>query len=387
MNISETIKRLRTMRTVQMPAFTRNGTGRLELFDGYSPNPGRLDAHIYVPETLQAQAPLVVVLHGCTQTAVDYDTGSGWSHLADELGFALLFPQQTRRNNPNLCFNWFNPSQARRDKGEAASIRHMIEAMVKNHGLNREKIFVTGLSAGGAMTSVMLAAYPEVFAGGAIIAGLPFASANTIPEAFASMQGQNNPGVEELQQRLKNASPHEGPWPKISIWHGTSDPTVHPSNVDMIVGQWLAAHDVPETAASSDIVDGFPRRLWKDSRGREVIEEFSISGMGHGTPRHNEDGGAAGPYMLDMGISSTRHIARFWGLLDKNDSISRAARSHTLTSKSKLAAQSIPVLPPVAAPARIRHEDANSAPKPVRGLYVDVSKTINDALRAAGLMK
>ncbi|TIL83807.1 MAG: PHB depolymerase family esterase, partial [Mesorhizobium sp.] len=116
---------------------------------------------------LPEAAPLVVVLHGCTQTAAGYDDGSGWSQLADQEGFTLLFPEQQRANNPNLCFNWFVPGDTKRNGGEALSIRQMIGAVVVEYGLDRKRIFITGLSAGGAMTSVMLACYPEVFAGGA----------------------------------------------------------------------------------------------------------------------------------------------------------------------------------------------------------------------------
>ena len=99
-------------------------------------------------------------------------TAPAGRHLADLHGFAVLFPEQQRANNANLCFNWFVPEDIRRDSGEALSIRQMIEAMVVAHGLDRSRIFVTGLSAGGAMASAMLATYPEIFAGGAIIAGL-----------------------------------------------------------------------------------------------------------------------------------------------------------------------------------------------------------------------
>jgi poly(hydroxyalkanoate) depolymerase family esterase len=100
------------------------------------------------------------VLHGCTQTAAGYDHHSGWSKLADDAGFALLFPEQQRANNPNLCFNWFLPQNTTRDSGEALSIRQMIETMVVASDLDRTRIFVNGLSAGGTMAAAMLATYP-----------------------------------------------------------------------------------------------------------------------------------------------------------------------------------------------------------------------------------
>ena len=127
------------------------------------------------------------MLHGCTQTAAGYDIGAGWSTLADRYGFALLFPEQRQANNQKLCFNWFEAGDIARDRGEPLSIRQMIERMVRDHGIDEQRIFVTGLSAGGAMTGVMLATYPEVFAGGAVIAGLPYGSATSVKDAFEAM--------------------------------------------------------------------------------------------------------------------------------------------------------------------------------------------------------
>ena len=225
-NISDTIRRLRAH--LSMPqGSVANRTDRLTDLPDFGTNPGMLRARIYVPANLADNAPLVVVLHGCTQSAAGYDQGSGWSALADLHGFAVLFPEQQRANNANLCFNWFVPEDTRRDSGEALSIRQMVEAMVVAHGIDRRRIFVTGLSAGGAMASVMLATYPDVFAGGAIIAGLPYGSAATIPEAFDRMRGHGGPSDQALQTLLRGASDHDGPWPTISVWHGTADLTVN----------------------------------------------------------------------------------------------------------------------------------------------------------------
>src|SRR4030095_10249009 len=168
---------------------------------------------IYLPTGLKSGAPLVVVLHGCTQSAAIYDHGSGWSHLADRHGFALLFPEQQRANNMNLCFNWYLPGDASRGVGEVESIRQMIATMVEKTDLDPARIFVTGLSAGGAMASAMLAAHPEMFAGGAIIAGLPFGSADTLGEALTSMNAPVKASDKALGDAVRSASTHSGPWP------------------------------------------------------------------------------------------------------------------------------------------------------------------------------
>ena len=114
------------------------------------------DVHLRA-EKCSAAPALVVVLHGCTQTAAGYDLGAGWSTLAERYGFVLLLPEQTPANNPKTCFNWFLPGDTARDRGEALSIRQMIEKTIGAHGVDRKRVFITGLSAGGAMTAAMLA--------------------------------------------------------------------------------------------------------------------------------------------------------------------------------------------------------------------------------------
>ena len=296
---------------------SHNQNGRLSDLNDFGSNPGALNAKIYIPENLPADAPLVVVLHGSDQTAPEYDTGAGWSEIADQYGIALLFPEQQRVNNLMLGFNWFEPEDDHRDAGEPLSILHMVERVVADHGIDRRRIFITGLSSGGAMTSVMLAAYPEIFAGGAIIAGLPYGSADTLPAALLRMKGLGSPTAQELETRLRNASVHEGPWPTLSVWHGSGDRTVAPSNAHAILEQWRALHDLEKRPSRTHTVNGYPRRVWSDAEGRELIEAYSITGMDHGTPlkTHGENSyGSSGDYMLEVNISSTRHIADFWGL-------------------------------------------------------------------------
>jgi poly(hydroxyalkanoate) depolymerase family esterase len=301
---------------------SRSGIGgvapdRLSDMTDFGSNPGALSARFYVPAGMAAGAPLVVVLHGCTQTAGGYDHGAGWSQLADELGFALLFPQQERANNPNLCFNWFSPVDARRGSGEALSIHQMIVAMRARHRIDSDRIFVTGLSAGGAMASIMLATYPEVFAGGAIIAGLPFGAARSVTDAFARMRGDGYPSDAELAAAIRHASGHKGPWPRISVWQGGGDQTVAPSNAERIVASWRILHGLPDEPTQRSVTGSVRHECWSNGDGEAVLEAYNIAGMGHGTPlRTTGPGGcgASGPFMLDVGLSSTRQIAQFWDL-------------------------------------------------------------------------
>ena len=352
-------------------------SGRLALIDDFGDNPGDLRGFAHVPRDLPRGAPLVVVLHGCTQDAASYDRGSGWSALADEQGFALLYPEQQRGNNPNNCFNWFRPGDARRGRGEAASIRQMVAAMVAAHGLDEARIFVTGLSAGGAMTSIMLAAYPDVFAGGAVIAGLPFAVANSVPEALTRMRSAGEIDGDALGALVADASPHDGPWPTLSVWHGTADATVSPDNGAAVVEQWRGLHGA--VAGNSETVDGHRRDVWRDAAGREVIERYTIGGLGHGTPigTVGDDGnGAAGPHMLEAGINSTRRIASFWGIIVQPGIAARVEAA-------------VVALVPKAAPVRAEppvfaRRTHRPAPHP---RLAGVAEIIDKALRSAGLLR
>jgi poly(hydroxyalkanoate) depolymerase family esterase len=295
----------------------------------FGKNPGNLRMFIHVPNRLPSMAPLVVALHGCNQTADEYDRGTGWSALADRLGFAVVYPQQQPANNPKNCFSWFSPGDTTRDSGEAGSIRQMVAHAVTAFGVDQDRVFVTGLSAGGAMASVMLATYPEVFAGGAIIAGLPYGSARSVQQAFDAMFTDQVHSANALGNRMRKASGYRGPWPKISIWHGTADPIVKPSNSEHILAQWTDIHGLSPAPSFEETIGGHPRRVWTDASGNAVIESFRINGMAHGVPlgaaEDENNHGIAGPFFLDAGIFSTHHIVGFWRLAEGLAETSRVA--------------------------------------------------------------
>ncbi len=327
-------------------------------------NPGNLRGRSYAPKGLKGPAPLVVVLHGCTQNASVYDHGSGWSTLADRHGFVLLFPEQQRANNSMLCFNWFSSDHTQRGMGEAASIRSMIEEMKRTHAIDPARIFVTGLSAGGAMASVMLATYPEVFAGGAILAGLPYGCASDVTEAFQCMGGRARCHAAELGLKVRRASPHVGPWPRVQVWQGGADHTVVPANADAIVQQWVNVHGLGPEPDREDEVAGYPRRAWFGGAGTPVIEQYAITGMANGVPLASggEDPlGSAGAHMLDVVLSSTLRIAAFFGI----------APEEQKTSVAPSATATLPLPPSIGSSA------FGNGPKQI----------IEKALKAAGLMR
>jgi poly(hydroxyalkanoate) depolymerase family esterase len=363
---------------------------------GFGTNPGSLRMFSYVPENLPQASALVVVLHGCGQTAAGYDLGAGWSTMAKRYGFALLMPEQQSSNNAQGCFNWFNPEDVARDSGEAASIRQMIARMAGDAGIDARRIFVTGLSAGGAMTTVMLATYPELFAGGAVIAGLPFGVATNVREALNGMYQSSSRTAGELGDLVRNASHHRGPWPKLSVWHGSADRTVNPANADQIVKQWLDVHHLPSAPMSEGIVDGYPRQVWWNADGETTVESYTITDMAHGTPLgvadNDERYGAQGAFLIEAGISSSYHIANFFGLTQWIHQPKEATKA--ATEAPKQTAQSIPVASPSTMPdlsqvlwpltTLHRHPEP---PREPRRRAIDVGAVITRALTAAGLMK
>lgn len=250
---------------------------------GFGSNPGALQMFEYVPDGLPDGGPVVVALHGCTQDAAGYGRGTGWIGLADRLRFKLVLPQQVFSNNFNKCFNWFQSGDTTRGSGEAESIAQM----VRWAGGNRT--YVTGLSAGGGMAAVMLAAHPELFAGGGVVAGLPYGCAASMMEAFSCMNPGKDLTPEQWGDKVRAAGSPSGARAPVSIWHGTADYTVAPANLRELGEQWT---DVGAT-----------------------VDTHAITGMGHGQPVAPGNGcGQAGAYFLDVGVCAAGELAAKWGL-------------------------------------------------------------------------
>ncbi|MFL1463149.1 alpha/beta hydrolase family esterase [Roseococcus sp. DSY-14] len=276
----------------------------LERMTGLSPNPGALDGWALVPPGARA---LAVVLHGCRQDARGFARGTGWEALARQQGFALLLPDQNGPNNPWRCFNWFDPARA---AAEAASILAMVRQLQAAHGLRQ--VFVAGLSAGGAMAARLLATAPGVFAGGAVVAGLPFGAASDAEQALAAMRDGAPEPAGGWAAPVRAAAAHEGPWPRVQVWQGLADGVVNPANAQALLAQWLGLHGITWAPRGAVRVDGAHRLTWHDEAGRPAVESWTLEGLDHGVPIGA--GGVPGPFLLDCGCHSTWHIAAGWGL-------------------------------------------------------------------------
>jgi poly(3-hydroxybutyrate) depolymerase len=234
----------------------------------------------------------------------------------------------------------------------------------------------------------MLATYPEVFAAGAVIAGLPFGVASNLRQALDGMFHSPERPARALGDLVRQATPHNGPWPRMSVWHGTADRTVNPGNANEIVKQWLDLHDLPQPPMAETVVDGYPRQAWWNKDGETVVESYAITDMAHGTPLGIADNehryGAEGAFLIEAGISSSYHIAEFFGLTDWNRASAPAPKAVTKPA---------PALSPAPHLARSIRK-AEAAPKPKKAARKDEAKrgldlgaVITRALTAAGLMK
>ena len=273
-------------------------TGPAEVSD-FGSNPGQLAMFMHVPSGAPALgAPLIVLLHGCGQAAIAFARETGWTALSERLGVPLVLPEQAGENNHGRCFNWFQPTHVRRGSGEAQSIRQMVRSAVQRFGSDPKRIFIAGLSAGGAMTAAMLAAYPDVFAAGAVAAGLPVGAANSTSEALRRMAeagpSRSPAGLADLVRRAAPAG-FPGPWPRLSIWHGDSDRVVDPANARLLAEQWSALHGLASTEVTIE-PSGGRREVWGQSK-LPAVELWTLPGQPHVWPS-----------------DAANRITCFWGL-------------------------------------------------------------------------
>jgi len=292
------------------------GPGALTMVDNFGANPGGLSMLTYAPRGLRAGAPLVVLLHGCGQEAAPFASASGWMALADRVGLALVLPTQSANNNRQRCFNWFRPDQVARGQGEAQSIRAMVADAVRRFDCDRGAVFVAGLSAGAAMAVSMLAAYPDVFAAGASIAGLPVGAASGVASALSRMAqaGPQDRSAEAWAAQVRQAAPsgYRGPWPRLSIWHGALDSVVDPANAGLLADQWRALHGL-EGAPATVTDHGLARQQVWGAGSKPAVERWTVAAMPHGYPVAVGASHASGVVVV-AGVSATDLIARFWGL-------------------------------------------------------------------------
>ncbi|NYZ61281.1 extracellular catalytic domain type 1 short-chain-length polyhydroxyalkanoate depolymerase, partial [Luteimonas deserti] len=221
--------------------------------------------------------PLLVMLHGCTQSPDDFATGTRMNALADAHGVLVAYPEQTARDNGSRCWNWFRREDQQRGRGEPALLAAVVEDIASRRGVDRSRVYVAGLSAGAAMAVILGRTYPEVFAAVGAHSGLPYAAAQDVPGAFAAMQGRGAP----------RSRPDAGPSVPTIVLHGTADRTVQAGNGEAIVDDALAAHAgggaLRKDVADARMLNGrqVTHIVYAGADGRAPVEHVVIQGAGH----------------------------------------------------------------------------------------------------------
>jgi poly(hydroxyalkanoate) depolymerase family esterase len=281
----------------------------------FDENPGNLSASYFSPEIKSSS--LVVLLHGCDQEGEELAKQSGLLGLAKKHGFALLMPQQSLDNNIKRCFNWYSANDYTKDVGENLSIKNMIITLKQQ--LGSERIYILGLSGGGAMASSMLVNYPELFNAGAIVAGIPFPCADGLITAISCMKNGPSQTTAELTLLVNNLAPQRTMWPKISVWTGKNDAIVNPLNSTGLAQHWASLSGVITKPSVTDL-QGYTLIEWKNKQKETQVELILVANRGHGIMVNpNEvNGGVVADYLLESPISTAKHIIDFWQLPTMN---------------------------------------------------------------------
>ncbi len=302
-------------------AATSANAATMTAVTSFGDNPGALAMYEYVPDNLPSGRPVVVVLHGCTQMASAM-VNAGWNKLADEHQFAVVYPEQSADNNPVRCFNWAgeygDTANLERGKGENESVLSMIDTMIAKHGSDPKRVYIVGFSAGAAFVAVMLATWPERFAAGSIMSGVPYRCATTVNGAYSCQSPGVTKTAAEWGDLVRAAAPAPSSWPRVQIWHGSTDTTVKTMNEDELVKQWTDVFGTDTTPDAMETIGPAMRKQYK-AGSKVVVETYLVSNMGHAVAIGNEGSETCpttlGAYFSDMKICSTVRAAEFFGLL------------------------------------------------------------------------
>jgi len=287
------------------------GKGRF-ISAAYTNRAGTRSYKLYIPSGYkQEPLPLVIMLHGCTQNPDDFANGTGMNTLAEENNCFVLYPAQAKEHNGSQCWNWFQPGDQRRDHGEPSIIADMTREVSRTYKVDTSRVYVAGLSAGGAMAAVLAATYPELYAAVGIHSGLPYGVAHDLPSAFAAMKRHKSKGA------MPKVSPKSAPAldktvPAI-VFHGDRDTTVHPVNGDQVLTQCVPI--AGERDARIDTHKGtspngrsYTKTVVKNDQGNVVAEKWVIHGAGHAWA----GGSNKGSYTDPKGPSASAEMLRFF---------------------------------------------------------------------------
>lgn len=291
----------------------------------FSNEAGTRSYKVYVPAAVtDAPRAMIVMLHGCTQSADDFAAGTRMNRLADEHGFVVVYPEQAAHANPSRCWNWFKPEDQVRGAGEPSLIAGIVREAAQRHGVDLRRIFVAGLSAGAAMAVVMGETYPELFAGIGAHSGLPYGSAYDVPSALAAMKGGRSglPGLKNLAGTARTPTRKAVQAVPVIVFHGDRDHTVQQTNGQHIVKQAQEARAAQAGGATQSVgtqagvASGgrrYSRSVHVDEAGQACIEDWTLHGAGHAW----SGGHASGTYTDGSGPDASAEMVRFFMALPR----------------------------------------------------------------------
>ena len=275
----------------------------------FSNRAGTRPYKLYVPSLYEGQpVPLIVMLHGCTQSPDDFAAGTRMNAAAEEHNCLVVYPAQTRAANMSKCWNWFSVGDQQRDRGEPSLIAGITREVMDRYSVDPRRVYVAGLSAGGAAAAIMGDAYPDLYAAIGVHSGLACGAASDLPSAFAAMrQGKN--GLGHRTNARSDASQGRRVVPAI-VFHGDRDTTVHPCNGDEVVAQSTLAMSLETRVEEGRVTGGHPyrRSLQADTNGETLLEHWLIHGAGHAW----SGGSPAGSYTDPRGPDATKEMVRFF---------------------------------------------------------------------------
>jgi poly(hydroxyalkanoate) depolymerase family esterase len=263
---------------------------------------------LYVPSGYHGQSvPLIVMLHGCTQSPDDFAVGTRMNAAAEEYTCLVAYPGQTSSANTHKCWNWFSAADQQRDSGEPSLIAGITREVMRNYAIDPRYVYIAGLSAGGAAAAIMGDAYPDLYAAIAVHSGLACGAARDLPSAFAAMKGNGGPAPRNGHTAPAGLKPRVVP---AIVFHGDKDTTVNPSNADAVVAQSGQGASLKRRVEKGQVAGGlaYSRILHADASGETVVEQWVIHGAGHAW----SGGSPAGSYTLPQGPDATTEMVRFF---------------------------------------------------------------------------
>ena len=280
----------------------------------FGADPGDLLMFEHVPAGVVGPMPVVLVLHGCSQDR-GYADDAGLVAFADELGFGLVVAEQRGANNSQRCFNWFETGDIEAQQGEAGSLASMIQSFKGRHDVDDDRVFVTGLSSGGAMTAVLLVVEPGIFAAGASFAGLPYRCGTGLVDAFSCMNTAQTRTQAAWTALVTDNVDVVATWPRLLIVQGDADGTVNSKNSENLALQFSGLHGLPAAPTSSFSGDGRTTSLWQRG-GETLVSRVVVDDMGHGLPIDPPACGTQRSFLLDENFCGTLAALQFFGIAE-----------------------------------------------------------------------